>query len=159
MLDYSPQALKFREAVYCAIGISSHDLYDYLNFDDWVRGRLVEESQRKEPEWIIIRRRIALVISNWVSVKSAKENRHLIYQILLLLLQPGEDLVVRITAVSSLRVVVDDFDFESSSYQPYIQNSVDCLMSLLREVDEFDSKMKIINCLIVIIERMDGQVI
>ena len=32
-------------------------------------------------------------------------------------------------------------------------------MKLLAEVDEFDSKLMILNCLIVIAERMEGQIV
>ncbi|KAJ3362561.1 Importin-11 [Kappamyces sp. JEL0680] len=157
--DASLEAVRFREAVYCATGICAHDLYDYLNFDDWLNGRLLGESQIKDENWTIMRRRIAIVVSSWVGIKSSKGNRHTIYQMLLSFLQPEEDLVVRLTSVTSLRVVLDDFDFEVAVFAPFLSRVTDCFMRLLGDVDEFDSKMKIINCLIVVIERMEGQIL
>jgi hypothetical protein len=109
--------------------------------------------------WKIIRRRIALVIASWVGVKSSKAARPLIYRIYLLYLHPKEDLVVRLTTVSCLRLVLDDFDFEAVEFAPFLTQFTDCFMHLLNDVDEFESKMKIINCLIVVIERMEGQIL
>ena len=80
------------------------------------------------------------------------------YQILTSFLDPQEDLVVKLTAVGALKVVLDDFDFQLPFFLPYLQQSVDAFMILLSNVDEFDSKLRIINCLIVLIERMEGQV-
>jgi HEAT repeat protein len=98
-------------------------------------------------------------MGRWVSVKCAKESRTILYQSLLQLLNAQEDLVVRMTAVSDLGKVVDDFDFDITYFTPFLQQFVDLLMELLLKVDEFDSRLKIINSLIIIIERMDGQML
>lgn len=147
----------FREAVYCAIGTNAVELAEYLDFDSWISTVLVLEVQNKGVENKIIRRRISLLISDWVTVKSSKDARQILYSILQELLSPEEDLVVRLTAIISLRHTLDDFDFEQESFNPFLKQFVDLFMQLLRDVDEFDSKMKIIDSLIVLIERMDGQ--
>jgi hypothetical protein len=43
--DSSYDQVKFREAIYSSIGLCSHDLFDYLQFDDWMAENLVAQSQ------------------------------------------------------------------------------------------------------------------
>lgn len=158
--DNSRESVLFREAVYCVISISPHDLSDYLAFDDFFLSKLVPESKMDLaiPEWNLIRRRIALILSSWVGVKSSPQYRSLIYDILLSFMKI-DDLVVQMTAVSALRVVLDDFEFDGPTFHPYLHAFTERFMVLLGQVDEFDSKIKIIQALIVVIERMEGQVL
>ncbi|OAJ38852.1 hypothetical protein BDEG_22751 [Batrachochytrium dendrobatidis JEL423] len=146
-----------KDAVYSSIGLTAHDLFDWLDFADWTRTHLVHEVSRKEPEFKIIRRRVACIIGQWVQVKAPEDLRSTLYQILLSLMGRDEDLVVRLSAVINLQRCVDDFDFQPQSFQPYLESNVTAFIQLLEDVDEFENKMKIINCLVVIIERMDEQ--
>lgn len=164
--DLYSTTLLLKEAVYSSVALCSHDLYDYLNFDEWAVNCLFNETLIKIDEYYIVdysfkivKRRISNIMGRWVSVKCAKESRTILYQSLLQLLNAQEDLVVRMTAVSDLGKVVDDFDFDITYFTPFLQQFVDLLMELLLKVDEFDSRLKIINSLIIIIERMDGQML
>ncbi|KAK6098360.1 hypothetical protein MT418_002396 [Batrachochytrium dendrobatidis] len=148
-----------KDAVYSSIGLTAHDLFDWLDFADWTRTHLVHEVSRKEPEFKIIRRRVACIIGQWVQVKAPEDLRSTLYQILLSLMDRDEDLVVRLSAVINLQRCVDDFDFQPQSFQPYLESNVTAFIQLLEDVDEFENKMKIINCLVVIIERMDEQIL
>jgi hypothetical protein len=148
------KSLLIKESVYGAVASGSHDLYDFVQFDEWLP-MLYQEAQNTAPDFRIVKRRISNVLGKWISVKCSKEKRSLVYEILLSLLQ-SKDFVVRLTAVQDLRLVVDDFDFEADKFQKYVQPSVDLLLKLMGEVDEYDSKLKIIQCLIVIVERMEG---
>jgi hypothetical protein len=105
----------------------------------------------------IIKRSITVVISNWIGVQSSKIYRGIVYEILLFYLQQS-DIVLRLSSVSALQIVLDDFDFEMATFAPFLNHYISSFMKLLEDVDEFDSKLKIINCLIVIIERMEGQI-
>lgn len=154
----SKEEIILKEAVYCAIGVNSHDLVDYLDFDDWLLNSLAAESKISVSGDHLIKRRIATTISKWVGVKSDKQNRGLVYEILLFYLQQ-EDVAVRLATVASLHVVLDDFDFETTCFNPFLNQFTSCFMQLLGDVDEFDSKLKIIDCLAVVIERMEGQIL
>jgi hypothetical protein len=148
------KSLLIKESVYGAIASGSHDLYDFVQFDNWLP-ILFQEVQNTENDFRIVKRRISNVLGKWISVKCSKDKRPIVYEILLFLLQ-SKDFVVRLTAVHDLRLVVDDFDFEADKFQKYVQPAVDLLLKLMGEVDEYDSKLKIIQCLIVIVERMEG---
>jgi hypothetical protein len=151
--------LLLRDSIYTAIGLGAYDLFDYFNFDEWVMQKLVNESQSQGQETSILRRRIAWVIGKWVVVKASKDLRPILYQILLTLLGREQDLVVRLTAITNLRVCLDDFDFEGTPFQQFLPLILDLTMQLIDDVDEFESKLKILSCIIVISERMEGHIV
>jgi Importin-beta N-terminal domain len=132
--DYSFANLKFRESLYAAMGHGAFSLGDFLDFGELLPV-LASECNRNEREWKIIKRRVAILISKWVAVKPLKNQQQLIYQVLLSLSTPSNDLVVRLTAVNCLKAVVDDIGFETTTYVPHLQQTVDCFMHLLSSVD------------------------
>jgi hypothetical protein len=127
-----------------------------FTFDIRIINKLALESQTNSKEHSIIRRRISWLIGKWIVVKASNTVRPIIYDILLTLLKPEQDIVVKLTAVSDLRICIDDFDFISEQFQPYLPQTLHSFMSLLDDVDEFENKLKILNCLIAIAERMEG---
>ncbi|RHZ44599.1 hypothetical protein Glove_718g39 [Diversispora epigaea] len=95
--------LLLKDAVYCAIGLGAHELYDELDFDSWLVNNLLVEVANNDPNYRIIRRRIAWVIGRWICVKISKENKPKAYDAMTYLLNPEEDLVVRMTTAINLR--------------------------------------------------------
>jgi len=63
-------------------------------------------------------------------------------QILLPLLSPEEDLVVRLTSAKALKVVVDDFEFSAQELEPFLGVAFAQLFALLKEVRECDTKVR-----------------
>lgn len=106
----------------------------------------------------ILRRRIAWIIGHWIGVKIDKQYRNYVYQIMLQLLAPEEDMVVRLVAANNLRNCVDDWDFETDDFVPYIEPSIQLLTALLKDVEEFDSRMRILSCLNIVIDRVESRV-
>lgn len=111
-------------------------------------------------------RRIAIVIGNWVSVKASRTIRGDIYSVLLSLMGNSDtttnnnnDLVVRLTAVIHMKTCVDEWDFDSNQFMPYFEPSLSLFTSLLHQLEEFDSKIKVLNCLSVIVERLETRVL
>ena len=51
----------------------------------------------------IIRRRVIWLIGCWIGVKFSTSQRHMLYESILPLLQPSEDMVVRIEAAATLK--------------------------------------------------------
>ncbi|KAJ3323392.1 Importin-11 [Boothiomyces sp. JEL0866] len=157
--DPNASNLLFMEGLYCVFGVCAFELYDYFDFDQWFETKLVFQVQNKSPEFKVLRRRIADLIGHWVGVKSAKEKRTVLYEAIISLLVPGEDIVVRLRATLNLLKLLDDFDFEPAQFLPYLHPVVENFKDLLDAVDEFDSKITIINCLIAITERLEGQAV
>ncbi|KAJ3380752.1 Importin-11 [Lobulomyces angularis] len=148
------KSILLKEAVYRTVGLVSHDLYNHLDFDNWFNSRLIAESTNHQHK-----RRIAVVIGNWISVKASKEIRGSIYTVLLSLMKKEEDLCTRLTAVYNLKICVDDWDFEVDKFFNYFETSLNLFLSLINDTEEFESKIKVLNCLSVIIERMEEKIL
>ncbi|KAI8911068.1 armadillo-type protein [Gorgonomyces haynaldii] len=147
--------LLLKDAIYNAIGNGAYDLFDYLDFDDLIKTLTLEAQQDSN----ILKRRISWLIGKWIPVKVSKQVRTQLYQILTHLLDPSQDLVVRLTAVTDLRICVDDFDFEPLDFKAFVQPILSQFLQLLQDTDEFESKMKILQVIIIIAERMEGEIV
>ncbi|KAG0038683.1 Importin-11 [Podila clonocystis] len=150
--------LFLKDSIYCAIGLGSHDLYGAVDFDSWLNGQLSQEVQNADPNYKIIRRRIAWMIGKWVSVNISKAARPTVYTVMLHLLRPEEQLAVRLAAAQNLKVSIDDWDFEPQSFAPFLEPAVQGLRLVMSEVEEPDSRMKILSCMSIIVERMDEHI-
>ncbi|KAG0002348.1 hypothetical protein BGZ65_002719 [Modicella reniformis] len=149
---------QLRDSIYCGIGLGSHDLYGAIDFESWLKGQLSQDVQNADPSYRVIRRRIAWMIGKWVSVNVSKEARPAVYTIMLHLLRPEEHMAVRLAAAQNLMACIDDWDFEPMTFAPFLKQSVQGLRVLIGEVEEPDSRMRILNCMSIIVERMDEHI-
>ena len=53
---------------------------------------------------------------------------------------------------------MDEWDFDSDGFVPYLDRAITLLTRLIGEVEQFESRMKILNCLSLVVERMDSLV-
>lgn len=100
-----------KDSVYTAVGLAAPAMYENLDFDAFIRDVLILEVQKKNAGLNILRRRIAILLGQWISVKVASETRPLVFQIFQHLLNaedPLNDQVVRVTAGRRLLDVVND---------------------------------------------------
>jgi hypothetical protein len=149
-----------KDSVYAAIGLAAPVLEQHLDFDSFLSQTLVQELQIREPSYKVLRRRIAIMLGQWVPVKP-ELNRPLVYQIFQHLLDrndPLNDLVVRITAGRQLKNVVDPFEFDAERFMPYASEIIGRLMALIEEVELEETKLALLNTLSVIIVRMEHHV-
>ncbi|KAI8368386.1 armadillo-type protein [Choanephora cucurbitarum] len=153
------QGLLFKDAVYNAIGLGVNSLYGKLDFEPFVINRLTVELNNKEPTFKILRRRIASLLGKWVNEGISSDCRKVIYEILLQLMAEEEDLVVRLTAANALKQAIDDWDFDISIVLPYLGSAMTLLLSLLNQVEESDTTMKLVSYLNAIMDRTGSHVI
>ncbi|CAG8596026.1 7001_t:CDS:10 [Dentiscutata erythropus] len=149
--------LILKDAVYCAVGLGAHELYDELDFDSWLVNSLLIEAANNNPNFKIIRRRIAWVIGRWVCVKISKENRPKVYDAMTYLINPEEDLIVRMTAAINLgNYILYLFKkVNIGGFVTYLDRAITFLTRLIGEVEQYESRMRILNCLSLIVERME----
>lgn len=98
------------------------------------------------------------MIGQWIGVKLSPSLHPAVYQAVLPLLSQEEDLVVRITSAQTLKIAVDDFEFKTEAFIPFLESSVSLLFGLLQQVSECDSKMHILHVLSFIIERVGSHI-
>ncbi|GFF32911.1 hypothetical protein IFM58399_03362 [Aspergillus lentulus] len=150
-----------KDSLYSAIGLASASLEQQLDFNSFLETTLVQEVQIQEQGYNVLRRRIAIVLGQWVPVKPDELNRNAIYQIFQHLLgkqDPLNDLVVRITAGRQLKNVLDPFEFSAAGFMPYAQSILQDLMSLIQEVELPETKMGLLESVRVLVVKMEHHI-
>ncbi|CAD7696858.1 unnamed protein product [Ostreobium quekettii] len=145
-----------REAIYAAVCIGSSDLYDYVDFGSWFRTALMQELGDTTPAHSPLRRRAALVVSSWVS-KLSEGDRVLAYKLLVELLAEA-DMCLKLSAVKSLRELIDDWDFKEKAFEPFVSPCLELLCAALRSSEELDTHIQVFSLFNLIIERMLGDI-
>jgi hypothetical protein len=161
MLNPASSNILGRDAAYTAIGIAGPVLHQVLPFDKLLNQVLLQEVQVKEPDYAILRRRIAVLVGQWITIKLSPESRVSAYQIYRHLLDPSDsvnDLVVRVTAGKALKAGVDEWDFAPGPFLPYLPDILNRLAALVEEVEGTDTKLALLSTVSVIVERMGRNV-
>lgn len=135
-----PGILK-KDAVYNAVGLAAFDMYDEVDFDQWFTNTLTQELKIKHNNYRVIRRRVSWLIGNWTGIKLSRDLRPALYDCVTSLLGQDEDMAVRLTASTSLRHAIDDFEFNSEQFKPYLDTAFNLLFNLLKEAHECETKV------------------
>ncbi|XP_065222298.1 importin-11 [Planococcus citri] len=147
-------AILKKDAVYNVFGLSVFELFDEIDFDKWFSEVLIPELHVKSPNYRILRRRIAWLIGRWTGVKLSTELRPLLYTEIINMMDPSEDMAVRLTVANTIKQSIDDFEFRSDVFLEHIPRCFQLLYSLLEQSKECETKMQILNVLSFIIERV-----
>ncbi|XP_040196349.1 importin-11 [Rana temporaria] len=150
-------ALLIKETVYNAVGLAAYELFDSVDFNEWFKNQLLGELQITHDRYKLLRRRVIWLIGQWVSVKFKADLRPSLYEAILNLLQ-DQDLVVRIETATTLKLAVDDFEFRTEQFLPYLESLFQLLFQLLQQVTECDTKMQVLHVLSCVIERVNVQI-
>lgn len=150
-----------KDSLYSAIGLAAASLEQHLDFNAFLEQTMVPEVQSQEHEYKLLRRRIALVLGQWVPVKAGELNMNAIYQIFQHLLSkhdPLNDLVVRITAGRQLRSILDSYDFKPEAFMPFAPPTLESLMDLVQEVESSETKMGLLETVRMVVVKMEEHV-
>uniref|UniRef100_A0A672Z8Q3 Importin-11 n=1 Tax=Sphaeramia orbicularis TaxID=375764 RepID=A0A672Z8Q3_9TELE len=146
--------------VYNAVGLAAYELFDNVDFDQWFKNQLLGELQVSHHRYKLIRRRVIWLIGQWISVKFKSDLRPLLYEVILSLMQ-DPDLVVRIETMNLIlnsSPPVDDFEFRTEQFLPYLESIFGLLFQLLQQVTECDTKMQVLHVISCVIERVNIQI-
>ncbi|KKK19194.1 putative importin 11 [Aspergillus ochraceoroseus] len=150
-----------KDSLYSAIGLSAATLEQHLDFDDFLQRTLVPEVQIQEPGYNLIRRRVSILLGQWVPIKSGELNQDAIYQIFQHLLNKQDqlnDLVVRVTAGRQLRQVFDSFEFSAAGFMPYAPSILQSLVALVQEVELSETKMGLLDTVRMAVVRLEDHI-
>uniref|UniRef100_A0A672Z9K2 Importin-11 n=1 Tax=Sphaeramia orbicularis TaxID=375764 RepID=A0A672Z9K2_9TELE len=150
-----PVQLLMKDAVYNAVGLAAYELFDNVDFDQWFKNQLLGELQVSHHRYKLIRRRVIWLIGQWISVKFKSDLRPLLYEVILSLMQ-DPDLVMNLILNSS--PPVDDFEFRTEQFLPYLESIFGLLFQLLQQVTECDTKMQVLHVISCVIERVNIQI-
>jgi len=143
------------DAVLNAIGLTSYELSDQVDFDSWFQSTLMPLMASKTTSKIL-KRRVSWLISQWVCVKFAPERRPALYELVLKMMSGGEDLVVRLESAMLLKTAIDDYKYEPSQFVDLQQTACTSLFNLLTECEECDTKMRVLYIYSLILKRQRG---
>lgn len=102
---------------------------------------MTQELKIKHNNYRVIRRRVAALIGRWTGIKLSTDLRPALYECIINLLGSDEDMAVRLTASSTLRYAIDDFEFNSEQFRNYLDLAFNLLFNLLKETYECDTKV------------------
>ncbi|XP_065912020.1 importin-11-like isoform X2 [Dysidea avara] len=151
-LSSTDQELLEKEAVYRAVGLAAYELYDEIDYDNWYSTYLIRELEITDQRYMLVRYRVVWLLGHWVSVKMSTELRPSLYSCLLQLLHPSERLLIRLAASQSLYSSVDDFTFTAEDFSPFLSDMMSHLLQLLTDVEDCDTKLKVLRVISLIIE-------
>lgn len=150
-----------KDAVYTAMGLSANVVFHEFDFDSFLTSTLVNDIQQSGPGYKVLRRRIAILIGQWIHIKISQANRPLVYQIFQHLFNaddPTNDHVVLITAARQLKTIVDDFSFQSEGFLPYAPVILDRVLSLIQQVEQTETKMAILDTVRMVAVRLEQDI-
>ncbi|KAJ1827661.1 hypothetical protein LPJ70_007431, partial [Coemansia sp. RSA 2708] len=81
------------------------------------------------------------------------------YSLLLELARSDDLLVVRIEALSSLMRCIDDWDFDAQQFAPFLHPVFECITGVLAKVDMPETRMRVVNFLSSIVQRMQREIV
>ncbi|KAJ2725539.1 hypothetical protein GGI07_001165 [Coemansia sp. Benny D115] len=143
-----------QEGLYAVLGLCANQLYDEIDFCQWLKAHPCVDSPMGVVKW-----RVAWLIGKWIPVKFPVEQREYAYTILLELAQPSEPLVVRMEALGSLLRCVDDWDFDASQFAPFLQPSIERITGILGDLTMAESRIRIVNFLSTLVGRMQRDIV
>ena len=150
-----------KDSLYSAVGLASMSLEQHLDFNAFLQSTLVREVQIQEQGYNYLRRRIAILLGQWVPVKPGELDKDAIYQIFQHLLNeqdPLNDLVVRITAGRQLTNILEPFEFSAIDFMPYAPAILQGLLALIQEAQISDTKMGLLETVRVAVVKMEDHV-
>ncbi|CAI9097268.1 OLC1v1033653C1 [Oldenlandia corymbosa var. corymbosa] len=148
------QGLLLKDAAYSAAAFVYYELSNHLSFKDWFNGALSLELSNDHPNMRIIHRKVALILGQWVS-EIKDDTRRAVYCALIRLLQ-DQDLCVRLAACRSLYYHIEDANFSQSDFLDLLPLCWDLCFNLIEEVQEFDSKVQVLNSISVLIANVNA---
>ncbi|TQV96285.1 hypothetical protein V2A60_003294 [Cordyceps javanica] len=159
----NPQAdIATKEAVYTAMGLSAAHVVNSFDFEAVLSSTLITDAQQSGGLFRVLRRRIAILVSQWAPIKLSNQSRPIVYQMFRHFLNPEDetnDIVVRITAARQLRWIADELEFNVEAFLPYAADVLSQLVDLLQNVVVDETKLAILESIRILVMRMEEQVV
>jgi hypothetical protein len=147
--------------VYTAMGLAAAHVNETFGFDSVLASSIVRDAQEQSNLHRLLRRRIAILISQWAPVKLADASRPIVYEIFKHFLNPTDatnDLVVRITAARQLRWIADEMEFSIEAFLPHTSDILNQLVNLIQNIEADETKLAILESIRIIVTRMEEEV-
>lgn len=140
-----------KDAIFASFQLSASSISDVVDFDRLLMEVFLPEANNPNhstDQLKIIRRRVSLIINEWCTIKCSDESRQNCYKFFLQVLTTDTDKVVQLTAIQTLRTMVDEWDFNKYTFQPYLNDFVTLfLRKMLPAVSLTETRLYVLNTL------------
>ncbi|SSD59305.1 related to Importin beta-like protein KAP120 [Saccharomycodes ludwigii] len=140
-----------RDALFASFQLSCNSITDIVDFNKLLVTVFlpqVNPNNYNEDELKIIIRRVCLIINDWCEVQCSQESRVICYDFLAQLLTSSfasNDKVIQLTAISCLRTMIDDWNFEKDKFQPFLEKYVNILLrNILPQVSMTQTRLYVL---------------
>ncbi|CAB4252744.1 Kap120p [Maudiozyma barnettii] len=144
-----------KDAIYASFQLSSNVVGDKVDFDNLLTTVFLPEASNtnvNSDQLKLIRRRVALIINEWSVVKCSEASKSLCYKFFGELLITEKDKVVLLTVVQALRTMIDDWNFDKDTFEPYLNDIITVLLrEILPSVSLTETRLYVLNALTDII--------
>lgn len=150
-----------KDAVYTAMGLSAVHILNQVDFNQFLASTLVPDAQQTGPFAKVVRRRIAILLGQWVFSNATTETRSLVYQLFRHFLNSSDehnDLVVRISTARHLQSVLDDIDFNAEAFAPHAQHILQEVANLTQQVESDETRLMLLETLRLAVTRLERHV-
>ena len=152
----SPGALHIA-AVFHALALGAYELYDHIDFTEMLHGYILPIISPGSSVAAPLRRESLKLISYWVT-KLKPHDRPAVYSILLSILQE-EDCAMYLMSCSVLQALMEDWEFDVEQFRPFATDAVRLLISILSNVNEYESQLEVFSVLNLVIDHLQEKTI
>jgi hypothetical protein len=156
------EGARLLDACYALCGIAAFELHEHVPFASWFGERFAPELSAlieraptggDDPFAPLMQRRVLWLLTMWLNDVPATIRPQVCRLLASVVAAPQADLVVRLTAVSTLHTFVVDSVTSRDAFLPLLHAVRDSIVGLMREVRELDTKRGLLEFLNAIIFR------
>lgn len=156
--EASVQNILIKDSIFTIFQLSANSIHEVIDFNNLLNQIFFPEASKNElVENKILKRRVCLLITEWVGMNVINdENMIKVYSLLLNLLDVSNqinDKVVKLTAVQTLKTILTDWDFRKQLIKPYLKDFTSLLIQLASEMELTESKLFMLNTINDLIQR------
>jgi hypothetical protein len=139
-------------AVIHAVALGAYELYDYIDFDEILRGLILPMMSGVPAASPCVRREALRLVSYWIA-KLKPNNRFDVYKMLISVLQE-KDSAMYLMACSALQAVMEDWDFDVELFRPLASDTARLLIDNLARSSDYESQLEIFCVLNLVIDHL-----
>ncbi len=148
-----------RDALYLVIGDAAYTLHDSIPFPQWFMESLavlLQPDSQMQAEMgfgaVLLQRRILWLVGCFVQ-DLTDELRVYLYSSIVALLD-SSDMVVRVSAVTTLKLLVEDWDFTDKEFIKVFPMAIQALYAVVADAQEFETRLQALALVGSCVERL-----
>lgn len=160
--NLNDDSILIQDSILCTFQLSNDSIGDKVDFNHLLTNTFIPLGLKNDNvENKVLKRRVCLIINEWVKIDCSKDSKLAIYKFLNHLLDDSNkisDQVVKLNAIQCSRTMVEDWEFDKKDFKPYLTNYITQFIKLLDEMTFTESKLYILNSVAIIIDKCNPHI-